>query len=201
MKTYIYFIRHGKVNNPKNIWYGRLPGFSLEKKGRLQIEKTARFLAGKKIDILYSSKLLRARQSAQIIKDKLKLTEINFSKKILEVQSSLEGKSFSYISSIEYDVFADSDTGINGETLENLASRMQKFISEIIKKHRGKKIAVISHGDPIMIVKALSDGLPVKNSSLRPGKTKYIQHGEVYLLEYNGDKKNKIVSIFNPTGE
>ena len=45
MKTKIIFVRYGEVNNPNNIWYGRIPGFYLSKKGKSQISETAHRLA------------------------------------------------------------------------------------------------------------------------------------------------------------
>lgn len=198
MKTSIYFVRHGKVKNPKNILYGRLPGFPLDPVGKLQIEKTAKFLSDKNIDILYSSPLLRARQSAEIMKNKLNLP-LRFSKSLLEVRSSLEGKSFSDIQSINYNIFAFSGNKITGETIERVLKRMQKFISRITSLHKGRRIAIVSHGDPIMIVKAKVEGLPVKNASIRPGEKKYIQHGQVYLLEFEEGEADKMISVFSPT--
>ena len=170
MKTYIYFIRHGDTTNPDQIWYGNLPGFGLSKKGVLQIEKTAKYFLRLHIDFIYCSPLLRARQSAEILKDKLGLKKIYLSQKITEVIAS-------------YDVFSATGRHIIGETIEELSERMQDFISQIAKLHKGKRIIVVSHGDPVMVVKAHSAGLPIKNSSIRPGRKDYIKEGEIYLLK------------------
>lgn len=182
MKTIIYFVRHGKVNNPKNVWYGRLPGFALSEFGKLQIEKTAEFLSDKHIDFIYSSPLLRAKQTAVIIKNKLNLPSVHFSKNLLEVKSSLAGKPFSYIDSIQSNVFASPDNKITGETIEELEERMQKFTSYVTKKHPGKRIVVVGHGDPIMIIKAKNQGLGITNSSIHTNKKDYIKHGQVYRI-------------------
>ncbi len=92
MTTNIYLVRHGEVYNPKQIVYGRLPRFGLSEKGRVEIEKTAEFLSDKKIEAIYSSPLLRARQTAGIIQMRLKLPKIMLLKNLLEAKTSLEGK-------------------------------------------------------------------------------------------------------------
>ena len=198
MKTWIYFVRHGEVVNPKNIWYGRLPKFNLSTKGRIEIEQTAKFLSNQNIDLIYSSPLLRARQTAEIIRKELHLNSVFYLNNLLEVHSSMEGKLFSYLRSIDYDVYADPNNKIIGETIEELAKRMKTFIDYVTKIHKGKRIVAVSHGDPIMMVRAIVKGLPIKNASLHPGEENYIKHGEAYLVERDRDKLMKIKSVFRP---
>lgn len=183
MRTEVYFIRHGQVYNPQRIWYGRMPFYHLTKKGRFQIEKVAKHLSDKNISLIYSSPLLRARQSARILRNKLKIRKIHFSQKISEVKSSFEGSTEAYLKSIKYNVFASKENKIEGETIEDLADRMRKFVARIVKLHKGKHVVVVSHGDPIMMVKAQAEGLPIKNESIRPGRKDYIKPGEIYLLK------------------
>lgn len=182
MKTQIFFVRHGEVSNPQNIWYGRLPRHPLSIKGRSQIEDTAEYLADKNIEIIYSSTLLRARQSAEILKKKLNLPKVYFSKKLLEVKSSLQGSTDAYMLSINYDFYDSREKKITGETIEQVSIRMQEFIDKVFKFHKGKNIAVVSHGDPIMVVKLKAEGLPLTIKFLRQ-KEKAIRLGGVYCLK------------------
>lgn len=199
MKTIIYFVRHGKVHNPKNIWYGRLPRFRLDDEGKKQIEQTANYFKNLNIDQIYSSHQLRAKQTAEIIRKKLNLSKVNFSKYLLEIKSSLQGSHFDYIKTLSYDVFAASHKeNITGEAIEDVAARMKKFMHYIIKKHPGQKIIAVSHGDPLMLVKALLENLPIENASLRPGPENYIQHGEIYEVVCNETGPQNLKSIFKP---
>lgn len=184
MNTKIFFVRHGEVNNPNKVWYGRLPGFSLSSNGKKQMSETAQQLCKNKIDAIYSSPLLRAKQSAVIISNILNLP-INYSDDLLEIKSSMQGKTFAYIlyCSIKLNIFASPKNKILGETIEDVAQRMKKFIARIIKKHKGKNIVVVTHGDPIMIVKAQIKRLPIEINSIRPIKG-YIQPGEIYMAEF-----------------
>lgn len=182
MKTQIYFIRHGEVFNPQKVWYGRLPYYSLSAIGRLQIENTAKILLDKNIDVIYSSPLLRTRQSAEVIKIKLQLPKVYFSDKLLEVKSSLQGNTDAYMLSINYNFYASQEKKIIGETIEQVSKRMQQFIDKVLKFHKGKSIAVVSHGDPIMAVKLMVTGLPLTIQSLRR-KDKAIGLGGIYCLK------------------
>ncbi len=185
MTTRIFFVRHGEVNNPSKVWYGRLTGFGLSLEGKKQITKTARILAKNKIDAIYASPLLRAKESAEIIANILHLP-INYSDDLLEIKSSLQGKTFAYLlsRSIKLDVFASSKNKILGETIDQVEQRMQKFINGTINKHKGKNIVAVTHGDPIMITKAKKEGLPLKIDSIRPIKG-YVKPGETYIAEFN----------------
>ena len=185
MITQIFFVRHGEINNPNKVWYGRLPGFGLSLHGKKQIAKTALFLSKNKIDAIYSSPLLRTKQSAVIISNILNLP-INCSDDLLEIKSSMQGKTFAYIlyRSTKLNIFASPKNKILGETIEDVAQRMKRFIAMIIKKNKRKNIVAVTHGDPIMIVKAQIKGLPIEINSIRPIKG-YIQPGEIYMAEFN----------------
>jgi len=165
--------------------YGRLPGFALSSKGKKQIAKTAKLLSKKNVSAIYASPLLRTKQSAKIIADILHLP-INYSEDILEVKSSLQGQTFSYISDHfpKLNVYAFAKNNFSDETIEDVEQRMQEFADKIIKKYKGKNIVVVGHGDPIMIIKAQREGLPMEIDSIRPVKG-YIQPGEIYMTEFN----------------
>jgi broad specificity phosphatase PhoE len=199
MTTHIYLIRHGEVFNPKKILYGRLPGFGLSENGKREIEQTAHFLKSKHIDLIYSSPLLRAKQTARIIQKKINLSQNNTSKKVLEVRTSFQGRLFADLAPDQSDVYFSPDRAKTDETFVQIASRMQNFIDELAKKHPGKHIAVISHGDPIMLLAAAIKKLPLVFESIREGeKFSYIKHGEVYEITISNEGGKTIKSIFQP---
>lgn len=198
MDTCLYFVRHGEVNNPNDIFYGRLPGYALSELGRKQVLETAEYLVPQHIKRIYTSKLLRAKQSAQIIQQKLNLSEIHFSSGISEITTSFQGQSFSAVRERNYDVFASPDNGITGETTGEILQRMRKFVSKITKTQRGEHIVVVSHGDPIMLLRAWIEGLPIVNESIRPVDGSYIALGEVYLVQCRDNEPLHLESVFKP---
>ncbi|MDQ6658446.1 MAG: histidine phosphatase family protein [Actinomycetota bacterium] len=66
-KTVVHLLRHGEVDNPRGILYGRLPGFQLSALGRQMAQGVADELVGRlHLDIRYlaASSLIRAQQTA-----------------------------------------------------------------------------------------------------------------------------------------
>jgi len=90
--TTIYWARHGQYYNPKDVNPFRLPGFPLDNKGRQQSQKIANYLTKKQISVIYSSPILRCKQTANIIGKKLKIKS-KFSSLILETNSPCQGSS------------------------------------------------------------------------------------------------------------
>lgn len=198
MQTRIYFVRHGKVHNPLDVWYGRLPRFRLGQTGKKELNQTAEFLKTQDIDQLYSSSLLRARQSAKIIQDKLNMPTIHYSSLLLETHSSLQGNPFQLLRANNFAIFANPANGITGETIEELITRVKKFVKMVVRKHKGKNIVAVSHGDPIMFLQAKLSGIPLNNEAIR-AQQPYITHGEVRMLEISNRLEfGKMESIFTP---
>jgi len=194
MQTNIYFIRHGEVENPQGIIYGRLPNFGLSENGKKELEKTADFLLDKQITILYSSPLQRTKESAAIVQKKLQIPTIHITDVITETLSSYQGRKFRDLDKLQSEVYL-KPLSPSDETIQQLAVRMKHFLQFLIKTYPGKNIAVLSHGDPIMALKAV-----VKNKSLSfyAFKTdKYIQHGEVYKIKAEAHKLI-FTSVFKP---
>ncbi|MBK7916499.1 MAG: histidine phosphatase family protein [Chloroflexi bacterium] len=65
--TEISFVRHAEVENPTNVFYGRLDGFPLSATGMRQAQLLANRLKDLELTAIYSSPLLRAKQTAEAI--------------------------------------------------------------------------------------------------------------------------------------
>jgi len=198
MQTTIYFVRHGKVYNPADILYGRLPYFGLAEEGKKQIDQTAHYLKTQHIDLLYSSPMLRAKQTAAIIQKTLDLPKIHFSKHLLEILTSLQGTSFTTIRALNYDVFAGPNKKIKGETIYEVYNRVEKFVDTMIKQHPGKNIVAVTHGDLMMLLKAKFARLPIINESIRPGEGYYVTQGEIYKVTCDENVALSLESVFKP---
>lgn len=198
MQTTIYVIRHGEVYNPKIILYGRLPHFKLSQKGIKQLEVTADYLADKPITAIFSSPMLRAKQSAKIIQKKLHLPKIIITKQIIEVDTSYQGKLFSDLDPIQSEVYL-KPLRKTDETIDQLAQRMERFVHSLIKKYPGKQIVFVSHGDLIMALQAAIKKFPLVLSSIRTGNgITYVKHGEVLQITADQDNNISIASVFQP---
>ena len=142
------FLRHGEVQNEKDVFYANLPGFYLSSKGEMQARDAAKKI--KKlfnIEKIITSPLLRARQTASIVNEELK-TDIDVSYNIIEWSGPYEwiGKT------IEEIKLTDSVKNYNNNplnlknTLESLKNVHDRFKLEYEKY---ENTLFVSHQDTI----------------------------------------------------
>src|SRR5580704_18187079 len=89
----VHLVRHGEVDNPGGVLYGRLPGFHLSEAGRLMAKAAADYLAGRDVTVLKSSPLERAVETAEPISAELGLP-IQIDDRLIEPWNYFEGMRF-----------------------------------------------------------------------------------------------------------
>lgn len=70
VRTTVHVMRHGEVFNPEKVLYGRLPGYHLSDRGRVQAEAAADWLASHDVTYVVASPLERAQETAAPIAEK-----------------------------------------------------------------------------------------------------------------------------------
>lgn len=147
-QTHIHFIRHGEVENPRAVRYGRLPGFHLSDAGRRTSSKSAAELLDRSIAHIYSSPMERTQQSATILGATFPDAPITLDNRLLEVKIApkFEGKTRAI--PYEYPTVATADA----ETKEDVLQRLRHFCEEKCIHHAGQDIIAVSHGDPITLL-------------------------------------------------
>ena len=182
-KTKIIFLRHGEVDNKKKVLYGRLPGFKLSENGIESIEKAALRLKKFKIDLIYTSPMLRTRQTSAIFAQSLNLKP-RISKLLNEGHIIFQGMPLvEYKKTIQFRLYSEEFIKKGQESVDSLASRMTKFADMIIRKHPQQTILAVSHGDPITVLKAITSG---KDFTWDYKKNNYLKTGHWFTLELNG---------------
>ena len=161
--TQITFVRHGMVYNPGNIIYGRLPRFGLSQQGIEDAQRAALALNDVHLKALYSSPLLRARQTAKEISQFHPTLKLQISSLITEVRTVHEGKSEASLTQSAGDVYANGQG--KGEQPADIHKRSLEFIKRIRKKYQGCHIAAVSHGDVILFLQLWSVGCAITPES------------------------------------
>jgi broad specificity phosphatase PhoE len=89
----VHLVRHGEVENPGRILYGRIPGYHLSETGQLMAKAAADFLAGRDVTVLRSSPLERAMETAAPIAAELGL-QVTVDARLIEPWNHFEGMRF-----------------------------------------------------------------------------------------------------------
>jgi probable phosphoglycerate mutase len=148
------FVRHGALVNPKKIIYGRSPGFPLSEEGIKQIHDLSEQLKARNVspDVIYTSPLLRAKQTAEILSKQLGGAPIYEDQDLIEHDSkNYAGRLLSFLDTI--DPYKDGEKyGYWIEPMEQGVERMNRAVERAIKKHPGKTIMFVSHGDPLGLI-------------------------------------------------
>ena len=124
--TILFLVRHATPDwNRKDIPYDTPPGPPLAPQGEQEAAQLAVWLAGQGIQRLYTSPMLRARQTAGIIGDHLRLPAV-------EVAGVTEAR--------------------EGETRAAVEERMWRFYEHVGANGAAGATAVVSHGGPIDVL-------------------------------------------------
>jgi broad specificity phosphatase PhoE len=160
--TVVHLLRHGEVDNPHGILYGRLPGYRLSDIGVKMAERVATTLEGRDIIHLVSSPLERAQQTAQPSADALDL-EISTDDRVIEAANVFEGQPF-----------GPGDGALRrpatwrhlynplrpswGEPYRDIVVRMLAALHDARVAASGHEALIVSHQLPIWIVRSFVEG-------------------------------------------
>ncbi len=198
----IYIIRHGETNANKE---GRLQGWINEPLNDLGIKlaiETGKALQGIKFDAAFSSPLIRARKTAELVLNNSGNgdTKITIDNRLKEIHMGIwEGK---YIKGEKAEIPLEkvkqflenpfqSGTLPEGENADQVCTRTQEFFRELIQKDIDGTVLVSTHG---FAMRALLNPLYENRSDFWQGHVPYncavniveVNNGQCQLL---GDEK------------
>ena len=179
----LFLVRHGEVFNPKQIIYGKIPGYFLSEKGCQEIKSTAEKLKGNDpFELIYTSPMDRTLQSAEIISSIVR-TDVEVEPRIIETDvGSFQGEPFTKLPT---DYFSDSSEKYGIELPPVVLSRMMNWFEEIRTKHAGRNLIAVSHRDPIgALVSALNE------SATRKVENCFPDTAQAFEIESFGDQFN-----------
>ena len=138
--TKLYLVRHGEtIDNAAHIMQGQTPG-KLNEKGVEQAEEVARKMANDSIDVFVASDLRRSIQTCEIIARPHHQEVITTPLLRERDWGSFTGK---YIPDLPKD---PKDWPDDIETLENMKSRAQNFLTWLKVAYPDKTILAVGHG-------------------------------------------------------
>lgn len=151
--TTVYLLRHGEDVNPDGLIKGHLPGFPLSKEGKKQIEGAAKLLEKEGISAIYTSPLLRTRQSAEIFQKAFPKASFKVLEELTEWGTKMQGTLYRAMEGKPYLFFRK-----HYEPEEKVIERMRKGLEIIVKENPDASVVAFSHGWPITALRMSLEG-------------------------------------------
>ncbi len=160
----ILLIRHGETTGDLEDRYGGFYDDHLTDKGRVQLKATAEKLKGIPVDIIFSSSLIRARESSKILNEVLQ-TEVVLLDGLRERNYGVLGGLTKKEALEKYPEVVElhkdyNNTDPEGESWNDFTSRVLNTFSDIVS-HPHQTIVILGHGGSIKaILRKLNLPLP-----------------------------------------
>lgn len=147
--TTLLLVRHGETD-----WNaeGRLQGHTdrpLNETGRRQARQLAERLAGERIDAIYASDLGRAKETAEIVGERLGLTVV--------IDTDLREKNWGNWEGLTGDERVHVE--FEGESTEEHRTRIVRAVKRIAERHPDQRIVVVTHGGSLRRIQAAANGV------------------------------------------
>jgi broad specificity phosphatase PhoE len=196
----VHLVRHGEVENPDGVLYGRIPGFHLSEAGRVMAKTAADFLAGRDITVLRSSPLERALETAEPIGAELGLP-VEVDDRLVEPWNYFEGMRFGVGDGAlrqpkHWMHLRNPFRPSWGEPYQEVAARMLAAVADAALAADGHEAACVSHQLPIWVARRAAEGRRLWHDPRR----RQCALGSVTSLTFT-DGKVTGVEYASPSGE
>lgn len=166
----------------------RAPGFPLSEEGKEQIKKLAASLGDRGVAAIYSSPILRCKETADLLAKGIKSEPrvlVQIDERLVEVDSPFEGmETGKYQAKLGgMSLYEVPEQREKGESAEGIVARMRAFLDEVLEKHADQVVVAVSHGDPIMLLWCSLLGRNVY--SLRADWPEYIPRAGYYEFKFD----------------
>jgi broad specificity phosphatase PhoE len=156
-ETVVHLVRHGQVENPRRVLYGRLPGYSLSTRGQAQAGLLARHFADVPLAAVLASPLERAQQTATPIAATHGL-ELRTDLRLIESSNVFEGVAGNvawYIlrhPKIWWQL-RDLRAPSWGERNVDMVERVHAVVDAVRDEFAGQHVVLVSHQAPIWVAR------------------------------------------------
>ena len=160
----IYLMRHGADPSDR---YGGWSSYGLTLKGKEQVHTAKAQLCNKGIVEIYSSDLVRAKETAEIVADELSLG-ITYLPQFRESNNGLlagmlKTEALEKYPGIYWNALDWPQTWPEGESPEQFFRRIKSAWYEFKKQAVNKNVLLVSHGGVMNIILCLENGIPYTN--------------------------------------
>jgi len=147
IKSRWFFVRHGETDWNKQEINAGVTDIPLNETGRQQAREAGKKLASENIDIIFSSHLSRAHETATIIGEEIGVSEIITDERLQERNmGKAEGVSYTEVQKQFPDMYQYDGKPADNESFAETEQRIWEAVSEHLEKHPHKNILIASHG-------------------------------------------------------
>jgi broad specificity phosphatase PhoE len=156
-ETVVHLVRHGQVENPRRVLYGRLPGYHLSLGGRAQADLLAAHFAGTPLAAVVASPLERAQQTATPIAAAHDL-EVRTDLRLIETSNVFEGAAGNIVWYILRHPglwwrLRDLRAPSWGERNVDMVERVHAAVDAVRAEFAGRHVVLVSHQAPIWVAR------------------------------------------------
>jgi broad specificity phosphatase PhoE len=186
--TVVHLLRHGEVDNPHGVLYGRLPGYHLSANGRAMAQAAASYFAGRPVVALFSSPLERAQETASPVAEQLGLPIVT-DDRLIESWNHFEGQRFGVGDGLlrhpaHWPRLVNPFRPSWGEPYRHVAARMQAVMATAREAAAGREAVCVTHQLPIWVARRAAEGQRLwHNPAMRECAL-----GSVTSFTYSGDQ-------------
>ena len=159
--TIVHLLRHGEVENPAGIIYGRLPGYHLSANGRSMASAAADYFAERSVVTLFCSPLERAQETARPVAERLGLDVVT-DDRLIESSNHFEGMKFgvgdgSLRRPANWRYLINPFRPSWGEPYHGVAARMLAMMATAREAAAGQEAVCVSHQLPIWVTRRMAE--------------------------------------------
>lgn len=194
--TGVIFVRHGATDFPKDrIYCDDREDPPLNATGRAQARSAAASLASMDVDHIYSSPMRRTLATGEAIQHATSAplaTDAGLRERRFGVWEGLFFKDIEERYPEEYERWKQNPALYHpdaGESIPDLQVRVRRVVKEVIARHPGKRVVIVSHVGPIRVAICDALGLPVQGY-----RRLTIDYGSLTRVDY-GARQNNLVYL------
>ena len=198
--TTVHLLRHGEVNNPTGILYGRRPGFHLSERGRQMAQRVADTIGDRDITHIVASPLERVQETARPLA-LVRGLQIHTDERVIESWNKFEGKRFG----IGRTLLRRPESWMYlwnpwrpswGEPYKEVVARMVAAVNDARRAAEGHEAVVVSHQLPIWMTRLYAE----RKSYVHDPRTRHCTLCSLTSLTFEGERLSRI-TYSEPAGD
>jgi broad specificity phosphatase PhoE len=160
-RTIVHLVRHGEVDNPAGLLYGRLPDYHLSELGIQMAHRVAEHFRERDIVHLVSSPLERAQETAEPLAELFGLPVV-IDDRVIEAANHLEGLRLSFDGALRHPknwlYFRNPLKPSWGEAYADVLARIRPAMRDAADTALCHEAVIVTHQLPIWVARSNAEG-------------------------------------------